>query len=182
MALRISNASLARTGTIVELFSVGGGHTTKITHYDGYSASVGGTPTHVFLLPASDEYCLEEAKKAKELVIGRYYRPRARNFATADSLFLIQPSNSPPILLVFQFTLNRTEHDVNVDGLNDIKALAPDGTLVYYVAITLSNLRSTIKTPVSHFGPAPPTPPDAEFPMFQFPIGDRTLFLRGPNQ
>ena len=58
-----------------------------------------------------------------------------RTLPPADSLYLLNhPTKLRTILLIFQVAWNKSEHDVNIKGLENMKALAPDA-LVYCVII-----------------------------------------------
>ena len=83
----------------IKLFPVRSKHAITNTHYHEYSASSEGGGAIELQLPGSDEYGLEAA--GKDLLVGRYYRPRTQNLATADSLYLLNhPTKLRTILLI----------------------------------------------------------------------------------
>ena len=160
---------MLRRRQTLRLFPIRGRHVDTITHYDDYSASEGGDAIEL-QLPESDEFGLEAAEES--LLVGRYYRPGAQNFAMADSLFLI-PTDSQPILLVFHIARNKKEHHVNISSLEEIRRLAP-GVLVYYVIITSEGLTPTVMILKAYFSD-PETPPDMVFRVFHLPIADEVF-------
>jgi hypothetical protein len=171
-----------RQGKVIRLFPVGS-HVEKANLlYDDYSASREGKDPKVLRLTGSDEYSLGEAAKLK---IGRYYRSPATDSTTLDSLLLMRPPNEPwPILLMFKFIRNETEHCVNEDDLCRIDKLAlPLNTRRYFVVVTLHDTLPQIVTPKAYFSPRGKRlrGPDEAFEMFHSPVSIDTLFPPPPS-
>jgi len=102
-----------------------------------------------FELPPSEDHPLRENKK---LEVGRYYRPESTTFSTIDSLFFIQPPDEPtPVLLMFHFLCNESQHDAEERGLRDVDGLEiPLEARKYYIAVTPEGLRLKITVPFSY--------------------------------
>jgi hypothetical protein len=87
-----------------------------------------------FHLTVSDEHPLVEGD---HLRMNHYYRLNSIDFPATDSVLLIHPPEEPsPILLMFQMTRNKREHNVGVEGLCKIDGLRlPRRTRRYYVVV-----------------------------------------------
>ena len=160
---------------------MGGKPTITNVLYDDYSASNGKKDAINLQLPASDDHSLDDAKEnATKFQVGHYYRPRASNSATVDSVFLIHPPGESPILLVFRVTRNKDSHDVNLRGLEIIKKLVPPGVRTYYVVITPTNITPRITIPKSYFQDQglqnlSPEKLSQVFPVFHYPVDEVAL-------
>ena len=70
-----------------------------------------------FILPKSKELAFADGRSTP-LEVGIRYRPRRTTFPVIDSWLLAGPApRDPAILLGFQITLDKDEHDANQRGL-----------------------------------------------------------------
>jgi len=171
---------LLRQGNSIQLFPVGRrGSASKLNYfYCNYTASEQGKDQKVFQLSASEEHLLNEEV---QLRVGHYYRPQTSNFPTIDSLFLVHPPGGPsPILLMFQMTRNKKEHDVNEGGLCRIEAMdLPRNTRKYYVLVTPRDIQPKIKAPKVYLKAGRKSRKfDKDFQVFHLPVDPDTLFSR----
>jgi hypothetical protein len=150
--------------------------------YDDYAISKSRKHTMAFQLTESEELPLDEGIK---LDIGRYYRSRALNFPTIDSLALIHPPREPsPILLMFQITRNKTQHEVEESGLVMVNGLQlPPGTRKVYVVVTPQDRQPQITAPKKYFidQGMGKKKADKVFQVFHCPINTRLLFSPTPR-
>ena len=142
------------------------GYSINLFPYSDYCNSHNKRKEKTFRLVASPEYPLDRGIK---LVVGRYYRPDAKNFATIDALLLIKPPKDPDhILLMFQIIRNRSKHDVKVAGLDMIEELKlPPNTHKYYVAVTADGIEPSIQVPEGRF---------KDVQAYHHPVPQSTLF------
>jgi len=89
-----------------------------------------------FTLPVLQQYRVnKDTRHTHELHV--YYRPQISNFASVDSWVIVKPNpEEPPIVLAFQMTINKKEHDAKPIGLDRLRALVPEDAQVYYIVIT----------------------------------------------
>ena len=139
---------LLRQGYLMSLFPIGCTRSTS-TKFDVYNNSHNERNAEHFQLAESQEETLDEGI---ELKVNHYYRPTAINFLSIDSVLLIHPANSSPILLMFQFTWRKDEYDAKEDGLNKVDGLrVPRGTRKYLVVVTPSGGEPKIQSSKGRF-------------------------------
>lgn len=125
-------------------------------------------------LAGSDEHLLVEKG---ELYTNRYYRPKPVDHPAVDSLLLVHPPGSPPILLMFQITRKVEEHGANEGDLCRINNLdLPEITRKYYVAATPEDIEPKIKIPRGYDGTGAARLPDAVLRVLNYPVSLGTLF------
>ena len=165
---------LFRQGYHLELFPLRRSETNskKSDTYNDYAASHREKNSKDFQLAVSKQHSLDEGA---ELQVDHYYRPPSPNFPTIDSLLLIRPDrNLPPILLMFQITLNQEEHDVKEVGLCAIDRLKlPPDTRRYYVAVTPRGIEPRIKVLKGRF---------SEVGVFHHPVHPDRLFPKSAGR
>jgi len=160
---------LARENTI-QMFHIHGHRAKKNLIYSDYTASLGRNNPRSLQWTSSDHYTLPKDHTV-ELQEGHYYRPDSTSFPTIDSLLLFRPpGGSPPILLMFQITRNKAEHDVNPRGLREINTLNfPSDAHRYYVVVTPEGVRPKITVPMEHFKGQQGSP-DELFTVYHYPV------------
>ena len=145
--------------------------------YKGYP---GENPIDLQLIK-SDEHPLFE----DEFHANRYYRPTSTNFPTIDSLLLIHPPDSPPILLAFQIARNKKEHNVNEAGLQRIDKMIKklkstedtQNARLYFVVVTPEEVEPEIKVHKAYFGMTGNEKlPVEKFQVFNYPVSVDALF------
>jgi hypothetical protein len=168
---------LLRRQQTIRLFPIRGRPGTTRFLYDGYTASK-ENPTDL-QLAESDEYPLVEGDRLR---MNRYYRLDSIDFPATDSVLLIHPPGEPsPILLMFQMTRNKREHNVDEEGLGKIDDLRlPRHTRRYYVVVTPEGIQPQIKVPPACFEGRGRRgiSPDELFPVFHCPVRRNALFAR----
>jgi len=140
--------------------------------YDNYTATLSQKNAKTFKLLASAEYPLIEGARLDK---GHYYRPEASNFPEIDSLLLIHPALcKPPVLLMFQMTLDKEVHEVKFRGLQKVDDLDFfPGAQRYYVVVTPEKIRPKITVPIEYFEGKEV---DKTLKVFHYPIGSEDLF------
>jgi len=90
----------------------------------------------VFLPRLEERIVDKETQHTHEF--GVYYRPRRTNFPAVDSWVIVPPNDpkDPPIVLVFQMTINMKEHDAKKSGLDWMRELIPKDAEIYHVILT----------------------------------------------
>ena len=162
---------LLQKGNSIRLFPIRGAKSKKNFTWNDYTATNNQENSTLLQLPSSKEYPLDKETK---LIVGRYYRPRAGNFPTIDSLLLVSPPNELPILLMFQITRDKGEHRVSKDGLDKVAAFRlPRRTRKYYVVVTPDDRQPDITAPMSHWEDEDP---GQVFPVFHYPVHEDTIF------
>ena len=145
--------------------------------YRGYP---GENPIDLQLIKSDEHRLLED-----EFHANRYYRPTSTNFPTIDSLLLIHPPDSPPILLAFQITRNKKEHDVNEAGLQRIDKMIKklkstedtQNARLYFVVVTPEDVEPEIKVHKAYFGMTGNEKlPVEKFQVFNYPVSVDALF------
>ncbi len=142
---------LLTQGYPMSLFPIGRTRSTstKFDVYNNYTNFHNERNAEHFQLAESQEETLGEGIKLK---VNQYYRPTAPNFPSIDSVLLIHPANSSPILLMFQFMRRKDEYDAKEDGLNQVDGLrVPRGTRKYLVVVTPSGREPQIRSPKGRF-------------------------------
>ena len=160
---------LIRQGYLMKLFPIGRTRSTstKFDVYNNYTNFHNERNAEHFQLAESQEETLGEGIKLK---VNQYYRPTAPNFPSIDSVLLIHPANSSPILLMFQFTRRKDEYDAKEDGLNQVDGLrVPRGTRKYLVVVTPSGREPQIRSPKGRFE-------NEHVLVYHHPVQRRTLF------
>ncbi len=162
---------LLRQGYLMSLFPISRTRSTstKFDVYNDYTNSHNERDAEHFQLAALQEEALDEGI---ELKVNHYYRPMATNFSTINSVFLIHPANSLPILLMFQITWRKDEYDAKDGGLNQVDGLRiPPGTRKYLVVVTPSGGEPKIQSPKGRFE-------NEHVLVYHHPVQRRTLFPR----
>ena len=134
----------------IQLFPIGGRQAKANLIYGDYTAPKERQNPMNLQLAESTESPLV---KVGDLEKNRYYRPKSNSFPAVGSLLLVHPPNEPsPILLVFQITWNRKEHNVDEDGLRKTDDLQlPLDTRRYYVEVTPEGIHPKITVSVKYF-------------------------------
>jgi hypothetical protein len=113
--------------------------------YKGYP----GTNAKKLKLPRSNEHPFVEGDVFHA---NCYYRPRSTSFPAIDSLLLIRPRCSLPILLMFRITQDTEEH-VSEEDLRRIDSLGLSPiTRKYYVVVTPTGVKPEIMVPKAYRG------------------------------
>lgn len=136
------------------------------------------TPDRIALeLAASSEATFVEGA---DLQPNKYYRLDSDTLPGIDSLLLVTPSDaSLPILLMFQITHNRSDHDMNLADLEKVDRLgAPPSTRRYRVVVTPEGIHPKITVPAKYFEDAGlrELTSDEAFPVFHYPLRTDELF------
>ena len=134
----------------IQLFPVGGFQSEVNIVYNDYAASKKRqNPTNLRLVKSA-EHPLDKISCPK---MNHYYRPKSKTFPSVDSLLLVHPpGEQSPILLMFQITRNKKEHDVNEKGLHKIDGLQlPSGTRKYYVVVAPESIYPKTTVPKAYF-------------------------------
>ena len=153
------------------------GHVAQVNYIYETPTAPDQTTVH---LAVSTEVDIVEATKA-QLKRNQYYRPESTTFPAIDSLLLIPTPNGDPtdVLLMFQITRNRTDHDVNQKGLEWLGRLKlPSNTRKYFVVVTPEGIHPKITAPIKYFEDAGMggVEPDEAFPVFQSFFNTETIF------
>ena len=161
----------------IQLFRIHGRRAAPDFIYEGYPVPGKGVKPTVLHLPESDEHPLVEGDR---LHMNHYYRLNSSDFPATDSMLLIHPPGEPsPILLMFQMTRNKREHDVDEEGLCKIDDFRlPRRTRRYYVVVSPEGTQPQIKVPPACFegrGQRDMSP-DELFPVFHHPVRMNALF------
>ena len=140
---------------------------TKFHLYADYSASYKEENLKLLKFTVSEVHPLDEGNI--QLQIDHYYRPTANNYPSVDSLLLIRPTDGgKPILLMFQITRNKEDHDAKEVGLERVKELGfPPDTRMYYVVVTPLDRQPRIQIPKQYHG---------KMDVFYHPVNGDTLF------
>ena len=106
------------SGGNLQLYPIHGNSATKDFLYNDYGATIRREGGQSFWLAPSEAYQFD-VEEMNEIVIekNRYYRPKTRNFATIDSIFLYDPLGADPVLFMFQITQAKGGHDTKPKGL-----------------------------------------------------------------
>ena len=89
-----------------------------------------------FILPRLD-LCPVDKDTQRTHELGVYYCSRSPTFPSVDSWVLVQPNpREPPIVLAFQMTINKKEHDAKPSSLDWLRMLVPLDAKVYHVILT----------------------------------------------
>ena len=161
---------LLRRGTVINLLPIGGESANTDFIWKDYTATKKGENPTVILLTPSEEYSLGE--KARP-VVGHYYRPRAADFPTIDSLLLVHPP-SESLLLAFRIMRDGTEDDVNEQGLRRIGELDFSWNTRRYYVVTPRGVQPQMTASLEHFKDK--GDPGKVFPVFHCPVSVDTLF------
>ncbi|KAF9647700.1 hypothetical protein BDM02DRAFT_3129593 [Thelephora ganbajun] len=160
----------------IRLFPILGCHDQVDLIYNDYTASEERKdPANVQLTASEERDLLEGAQLQKD----RYYRPKITNFPAIDSLLLVHPPGEPsPILLMFQITRNKQDHDANVRGLDKVKNMGlPPDACRYYVVVTPEGVQPKIMVSMEYFGEnIRQILPDEVFPVFHYPVREKEMF------
>ena len=144
--------------------------------YDDYTATIRKENGQSFQLDRLVEYEFD-FEEIKKVVIeeNRYYRPKAKNFATVDSFFLYRPPDTTPILFMFQFTQAQGGHDAKTKGLTLMDSLKlPTNVSKKYVVVTPEDTYPTISvSKVYHDSHGP-------LRVFHHPVNTGEIFRRIP--
>ena len=135
--------------------------------YRGYP---GKNPIDIQLIESNEHPLVEDDFHAN-----RYYRPISTDFPTIDSLLLIHPPDSPPVLLTFRITRNEKEHDVNEVGLQRINELKStedaQNARLYFMVVTPEDVEPEIEVPKAYFGMRDNKElPVKKFQVFNYPV------------
>ena len=109
---------LLGAGRAIEMYPVRGHIVGANVAYSDYAATQNRNHPLHFKLVESGENILPDAQAAV-LKKNVYYCPESKNLPGIDSWFLYEEGDKTPIILIFKVTQAETDHDVNVDGLDD---------------------------------------------------------------
>jgi len=113
--------------------------------YDNYKATIKAKKQTWVNLPKLEEFVVIDESKT-EVKLNTYYHPKRRNFPSIDSWVLIWPAFSKvPIFIMFQITINKSNHDVKQEGLDFMDRLnIPANAVRWLVVLTPKGLTPQI--------------------------------------
>jgi len=135
---------LLKQGGPVRLLPIYGYRSEADPVSEDHITSKEGGHQKVIQLPESGEHFLVEGD---QLRVGQYYRLRAADFSSIDSLFFIHPHDEPsPILLAFQIRHNAV-CDINEEDLRRVNGLNLPHTNVrkFFVLVTPNDIQPGIE-------------------------------------
>jgi len=113
--------------------------------YDNYKAMRKAKNQTRVNLPKLEEFVIINKSKM-EVKFNTYYHPKQRNFPSINSWVLIQPTFlKDPIFIMFQITINKSNHNVKQEGLDFMDQLnIPTNTVRWLVVLTPKGLTPQI--------------------------------------
>ena len=165
---------LLGAGREIKIYPVRGHIAQVNVVYNDYAATKNRNDPLHFTLVGSGESTLPDPQTAP-LAENVYYRPKSGDFPGIDSWFLHENGDKTPIILIFQITQAKTDHDVTVDGLGEMDSLKLPQNFFnarwIYVVITPDGVEPNITVPINYFksiGIDHPLP-DA-FEVYHYPV------------
>jgi len=152
--------------------------------YDNYTTTKNAKGQKQVKLPELEEFIIIDESETG-VKYGTYYRPKRRNFPSINSWVLIRRGHlKGPVFIMFQITINATEHDVKQEGLDLMDRLdIPQNASRWLVVLTPRGVNPKIGPVMANYLkkkiPANVSlNPKVRFRVFHYPID---IFAASPD-